>query len=332
MKYAIGLPVIPYDGFLEQIIKNKNGIEEVYFAWEGMPSGRGMGESGGVIAADSRFYQTNALSRLAEHKIKLNLLLNAACYGEKSRSKAFFKETGGLIEFLRREFGLGVITTASFLIAKFIRENYPNIEIRASVNMEIGTIQGLTYAAEYFDSFYAARAQNRDFESLRHLKKWCDSNKKKLYGLANSGCLTNCPAHTFHDNLVAHENQAVKYDNLYAYTGLCREYLAVPDNWGSLLSETSFIRPEDISAYEGLFEAVKLATRVNPNPTRVLSAYIRGKFGGNLLDLLEPDYSHMLYPHIIDNAKIPNDFVFRANDKDYCQRVFKTALVNLEER
>ena len=35
----------------------------------------------------------------------------------------------------------------------------------------------------------------------------CDAEGKELYMLANSGCLNNCSAHVFHDNLVAHEAQ-----------------------------------------------------------------------------------------------------------------------------
>lgn len=332
MKYSVGLPIVTYDGFTHEIIRNKALIEEVYFAWGSMASGRGGLSLGADNPVDAHFEQLNTLSRLSEENIRLNLLLNAACYGEESRSKAFFAEIGGVLDFLIREFNLSVITTTSFLIAKFIRENYSGLEIRASVNMEIGTIEGLEYAAEYFDSFYAARSLNRNFEDLRRVKKWCDLSGKKLYGLANSGCLVNCPAHHFHDTLVAHETGASKYDNLYSYGGLCREYLSAPERRSVLLSGTSFIRPEDVHHYEGIFESLKLATRVNPNPTRVLRAYFGGKFGGNLLDLLEPTYSSMLYPCILDNTKIPDDFNIRANDKEYCKKVFDMAIVNLEEK
>ena len=43
------------------------------------------------------------------------------------------------------------VTTTSPLIAKFIKNNFEELEVRASVNMEIGTVQGLDYLAEYFD-------------------------------------------------------------------------------------------------------------------------------------------------------------------------------------
>ena len=41
MKFSVGLPLVPYDGFVEQIIKNKDRIYEVYFSWGDIANGRG---------------------------------------------------------------------------------------------------------------------------------------------------------------------------------------------------------------------------------------------------------------------------------------------------
>ena len=54
-------------------------------------------------------------------------------------------------------------------------------------------------------------------DKIKELKQWCDINNKSLHMLANSGCLCNCPMHTFHDNLVAHENEISKMDNAYQF-------------------------------------------------------------------------------------------------------------------
>ena len=53
--------------------------------------------------------------------------------------------------------------------------------------MEIGSIEGMEYLAEYFDSYYIKRELNRDFSKIIPLKEWCDKNNKKLFLLANSG-------------------------------------------------------------------------------------------------------------------------------------------------
>ena len=174
--------------------------------------------------------------------------------------------------------------------------------------MSIGTIEGMEYAAEYFDSFYVQREQNRSFERLRALRNWCDRSGKEMYLLANSGCLNFCSAHTFHDNLVAHEKDIAEMDNGYAFHGLCREFLSKDENRARFLACTNFIRPEDTALYEDLVPSMKLATRVHENPTRILSAYIdKGRFTGNISSLLEPNHAGVLYPYILENSKIQTD-------------------------
>lgn len=167
--------------------------------------------------------------------------------------------------------------------------------------MEIGTIEGMEYLKDYFDSYYMKRELNRDFESIKTLHKWCESNEKKLFILANSGCLNYCSAHNFHDNLVAHEEEIAKMDNAYNFGGICREFLKNKDNYSKLIDYTNFVRPEDIEKYEPYFVAAKLATRVHKAPSMVLNSYIRGKYSGNILELLEP--AHSIYPYVIENGE-----------------------------
>ena len=69
--------------------------------------------------------------------------------------------------------------------------------------MEIGTTIGMDYIADLFDSFYLKREYNRNLQIITKAREWCNANGKKLYGLANSGCLNFCSTHIFHDN--AHE-------------------------------------------------------------------------------------------------------------------------------
>ena len=77
------------------------------------------------------------------------------------------------------------------------------------------------------------------------------------------------------------------------------------ENRDWLLHGTSYIRPEDVYLYEGLVPAMKLATRVHENPTRILRAYIdRAKYVGNTADLLEPNHAGVIYPYILENHKI----------------------------
>lgn len=300
MKFMAGLKNGDRD-LLECICQNKAHIYEVYFSWGDFPNGRASQlQSNRYAPWELQDMQRQALQRLSEEGIQLNLLFNANCYGAQSQSRAFFHKIGTTMEYVAGHYGLRSVTTTSPLIAKFVHQNFEGIEVRASVNMEIGTVQGMDYLAEYFDSYYMKRELNRDFEAIATLHEWARQNSKQLFLLANSGCLNHCSAHVFHDNLVAHEAQIAEMDNAYSFGGICHEYLKDPMHYRSLMEDTNFIRPEDIHKYEPYFTATKLATRIHPNPTVVVNSYIRGKFSGNILDILEP--RHSIYPYVIENG------------------------------
>lgn len=300
MKYMVGLKSTD-EGFLENIKKTKQNIYEVYFSWGDIPNGRtSQLESDMYTPWEMQDMQKNALAELSKEGIALNLLFNANCYGKDSQSRSFFNKVGMIIDYVAEHYGLQSVTTTSPLVAKFIHQNFEGIEVRASVNMEIGTIQGMEYLAEYFDSYYMKRELNRNFEAIRLLHKWCNENGKKLFMLANSGCLNHCSAHNFHDNLVAHEAEIAQMDNAYDFHGICKEYLKNEKHYQALIDNTNFIRPEDMYLYEPYFEAAKLATRIHRNPSMVVNSYMREKYSGNILELLEP--AHNIYPYVIENG------------------------------
>jgi hypothetical protein len=145
-----------------------------------------------------------------------------------------------LIDYISREYVLSSVTTSSILIAKFIKSNFEDIDVRASVNMEIGSVEGMSYVSDYFDSFYVRRELNRNLPMLLRLRKWCDENGKQMYLLANSGCLNNCSAHIFHDNLVAHEAEISAMDNGYQFRGVCWDFLSDENNFDIAFFEILF--------------------------------------------------------------------------------------------
>lgn len=300
MKYMVGLNSADKQ-LLYHIVENKAHIYEVYFSWGDIPNGRtSQLESQDYTAWEMQDLQRDALTELSKEGIALNLLFNANCYGKDSQSRVFFHKIGTIVDYVEQTYGLQSITTTSPLIAKFIKQNFEHLEVRASVNMEIGTVQGMEYLARYFDSYYMKRELNRDFEAIQVLHKWCNENGKKMYMLANSGCLNFCSAHNFHDNLVAHEAEIAQMDNAYEFHGVCREYLKEEKHYQALIDDTNFVRPEDMHLYEPYFEAAKLATRIHKNPSIVLNSYVRERYSGNILELLEP--AHNIYPYVVENG------------------------------
>lgn len=303
MKYMVGLQNAN-QGLLDCILENRAHIYEVYFSWGEFPNGRSNQlESDRLPPWILQDLQRQALAALSQAGIRLNLLFNANCYGADSQARSFYHKIGTVMDYVAENFGLQSVTTTSPLIARFVHDNFPGIEVRASVNMEIGTVEAMSYLADTFDSFYMQREWNRDLEQVKKLHAWCRENGKGLFGLANSGCLNHCPARNFHDNLVAHESQIARMDNAYDFHGLCREYLKKEDHYKDVYAVTNFIRPEDVGLYEPYFRALKLATRIHKNPAMVVNSYIRGRYSGDLLQLLEP--AHSIYPWVLENGDPP---------------------------
>lgn len=309
MKLFVGYQLCQRDTFLNRILNNREKIHEVYFSWGAMPSGRSaMGVQKDLLPWEAEEMQRRQLRQIADAGIGLNLLLNANCYGADSLSRSFFQSTGDLVDMLRSSWNLASVTTTSPVIGRFLRQNFPDLEVRASVNMEIGTPEGMDYLADCFDSFYIQRERNRDMAALKRLRQHCDETGKKMHLLANSGCLNHCSARQFHDNLVAHEQQIAGRDNAFVFQSACRQYLADPGHRAKILQRSNWIRPEDLHRYEGIADGIKLATRVSPDPTAILDAYLQGHYNGNTLDLLEPNYAPSFYPTVLDNQAFPADY------------------------
>jgi len=340
MRFAVGyqLPEEDEEPIVEIVKDFREHIEEVYFPWLDMPSGRSpMTKHEGFVDWEGQQKLERDLREFKKMGIKLDLLFNANCYGRQSLSKHFANFICSVIAYLKDTTGLDVITTTSLMVAKTVKENFPDTEVRASVNMKIGTIKGMEYISGLFDSFYIQREYNRDFKKIEEMKEWADQQGKKLYILVNSGCLNFCSGQTFHDNLVAHESEIAEMDNIVGWNpSICWNYYRNRENWVTFL-QNSWIRPEDLHNYDAYFSMAKLATRMHSDPRKVIQAYAEGKFRGNLVDLLEPGYAPIFYPYIIDNSKFPIDWFEKTTNctKDchkctYCLEVLKEVLVKIE--
>ncbi len=338
MKYMIGYQLQESGNLIREIIKNKEQVHEVYFAWGTMASGRGgTACHSDLMPHEAVQLQKEQLTRLSRQGIGMNLLLNANCYGADSLSRRFLLQTGDLLAYLQDALDLSSVTTTSPTLAHFIKENFEDLEVRASVNMEIGTIEGMEYLADDFDSYYYKRELNRDLPQVARMKNWADAHGKKLYMLANSGCLNFCSARQFHDNLVAHENEIARMDNGVKFSTACSKFINKPENRNQILRHLNCVRPEEMQLYESYVVAAKLATRVSPRPENIVRAYMAGSYGGNLLELLEPSHGAHLQPTILDNAKLPLDYCAHvaACDKKcetctYCETAMKNASVTLD--
>jgi collagenase-like PrtC family protease len=342
MKFSVGYQFFDEyeNSFSKSLCEIAPHIEEVYFPWLDSATCRSslINENGHTHWQAQEALEQD-LKMLKQNGIELNLLLNANCYGEKAVSNYFQNYVCSIIEHIQDiAGGLDTVTTTSPFVAKVVKQYFPSIKTRASVNMRIGTIKGMQYLSDLFDGFYLQRDYNRDFERIKKIKAWADSNNKSLHILANSGCMRFCSAQTFHDNTVAHEKELCEINNKNDFTiAMCWDYYKNKENWVSLLQNT-WIRPEDIHHYETYFSSVKLATRMTNRPLNVIKAYSKGEYRGNLLDLFEPNHSSLLGELYLSNKKFPKDW-FEKSSKckgecencNYCEGVLKEILTKQEE-
>lgn len=330
MKFAVGYQLAEQDeeSFVSIVRDYREHIAEVYFPWGQMASGRAsLTNRRGYVDWDGQRRMETDLRELVEMGISLDLLFNANCYGQHAVSEYLENQVLSVLGHLQDVCGgVQTVTTTSLAVARTVKHNAPDIEVRASVNMRIGTVQGMQYVQGLFDGYYVQRDFNRDLQRIGDLKEWADAHGKKLYPLVNSGCLAFCSGQTFHDNLVAHEQEINETRNIPGWTPMvCWNLLKDRANWPILLQAT-WIRPEDLHHYEGLFPRVKLATRMHAHPRMVIDAYVRRKFAGNLLDLFEPGYSPIVRPFVIDNSRFPADWFERSRQCGHASTYYKSVL------
>lgn len=298
-------------------------IREVFFAWPGVLSCRPAPE----FTPEVRERMFADLMWCRENGILLDTLFNCNCYGDNAISP----ELADFVEATLRDMnGRGlfpdIVTTTSPFIATVLRQRFPQVKIRWSVNIRVHGTVGFECVDELFDSFYASRERHRDIAYIKELSEWARSRGKVLGMQANSGCLRQCPFQQFHDNL--HGHNRIRQSGVGAKFDFsvfrCRTNYA-RRNWEDFIRAT-WIRPEDVPAFEPYVDVVKLATRRHRFPVKVLNAYASYSYDGNLLDLMDPVHSDLFAPRVIDNKSFPEDFAStvaacaNANDCRHCGR------------
>jgi hypothetical protein len=338
VKFSIGYK-LPVDGFStpELVREYFDSVSEVYFALPGQSSGRApLGVNDDWPLDETRKVVVNELGEIAQMGVKPILLYNAACYGRNAISKSFAKQIIDETRFLQQVIHLHGVTTTSPFVARVLKDSGFTGEIRASVNMKLGTPHAMEPLLETFDGFYFQRDRQRNLAYLKSIYKWMRERNKRLYLLVNSGCLRDCPFQSFHDNLVAHEAEIMLQDNQSTqFPAPCWKFLSKSVNRHRILQNT-WIRPDDVQHYAPYCDGMKLATRMHDNPRLVLHAYSIGDSMGNLLNLTEPSYSLLMKNTILDDKRFPDDW-FEMTSRcggqcemcDYCRNVAKSAFIDM---
>ncbi len=150
------------------------------------------------------------------------------------------------------------------------------------------------------------RSLNRRLDALAEVSARCREALPdvKLELLANEGCLYHCPYKLTHDCHLALVNMGQPLDTrrINRELGCMRTLQRNP----SLLFKSPFIRPEDVDAYAPYVDVIKLCGRTLGATflLRVVEAYLRGEYSGNLLDLMDAMDGTAEWLHV-SNDRLP---------------------------
>ena len=290
--------------FQEACAKYLPRIREVFFAWPGVlscrPAPEFTPEVREQLLADLKWARANG--------IELDTLFNCNCYGDLAISQELSDFVSRVLREMDDE-GLfpETVTTTSPFIATVLRKNFPKVKIRWSVNQRVHGSVGFECVEELFDSFYVSREHQRDLLYLQDMSRWAHKHGKTVGMQVNSGCLRQCPFQTFHDNLHGHDRIAQsKIGEAFDFSVFRCKTNYERGNYEDFIRAT-WLRPEDMIRYEPYVDIVKLATRRHPFPVKVLDAYARNSYNGNLAELMDPVHS---FPKGFDNASFSRSLLW----------------------
>lgn len=155
------------------------------------------------------------------------------------------------------------------------------------------------------------RSLNRRLSELKDLRRGMEQRWPglRVLLLANEGCLLHCPFKPAHDALIALAHLGPDQECTFALNrdlGCVSTYFKHPGE----IFRSPLIRPEDTPAYAGLCHGLKLCGRTRDPAvlTRIVTAYIKGRYAGNMLDLADSMEGLARALHV-DNQSLPKDLV-----------------------
>jgi collagenase-like PrtC family protease len=188
------------------------------------------------------------VSKINKLNIKFHYTLNSPWTNLKERNK---KHKTQIINELRTliDIGIDAFIVANPYLISLIQEEFPKIEIIASINLQTTTAYKFKSLLDYgCSSVVLDRPVNRNIAFLKKI----NNNAEKFSLLVNSTCLFDCPLQQYHAN----ENGYFSSENIKNIENIenkeyCMSYcLPLIEKHPENILKSTWIRPEDIYKYE----------------------------------------------------------------------------------
>lgn len=307
--------------------------------------------------------------------INFNYLLNSACLSNYNQDERWVKS---VIEFLSylKSVNVNALTITNPYLVDLVRRHFGNdFIIRVSSFACVDNYE----KAKFWDKLGVDIIcvdfckVNRNFKMLKYM---VNNLNCKIELLCTNSCLKDCPMIHTHVNDIAHASNSYLDGTKYEDWGLnfCQEYQL--NNLHEYI-KSPWIRPEDIKYYENIgIEHYKITERDFSTDELVkrVQAYCERKYLGNLLDLIQGssassiENTNLIRKNkfntrneivkeiqrvrgigclreadrhiIIDNTKIPNDFMLHfvegrctglCEKCNYCKKISDISIKSNEE-
>jgi len=326
----LSVPFIPDTAYAESLAQKKADLASVYFALPSRPAADARVQCRTVDA----FLFTKILGRVAG--IKAYCLLNSRFIRPDLYLDDFFLyHTLDTLQKLDETTNIqGIVFSDLYFLNALSRTGHklvPKLEAVPGINMMIDNAPKAYFLMEAIEKtrfrlpgkLVLDRSLNRDFHCLEKTVQGIRQAYPQtgIELMANEGCLLHCPFKLTHDAQISLSNTGLVQEQTHRLSrtlGCHDTFFHHPH----LFLRAPFIRPEDITAYAGLADTIKISGRtLGQNFLRkVIDAYIQRSFDGNLLELMDATrfLSDLYY---IDNKKLDPDFL---NTLANCDKFCKT--------
>ena len=263
--------------------------------------------------------------------ITSQLLLNATYEGKEGLGESFFTHILKYIQHLR-SLGLQSVVVTNPLYIPRIKSEIKDIRIESSVNCYVKTPEHALYLKDLgVEVITIDRDINRNIALIGEIKR---KTGLKIRMMLNEGCVSNCPYRVLHYNYLSEGKKSLSKKIMRGVflDKFCFDiYMKDPLK----IFHVPFVPPEAVKFYQNCVDYYKLSTRVFPT-WRIklcLDAYIKGRFTGNLLWLLDsPGISYFKYVDYRELLKkkffkMMSECELNCAECGYCAELFKKAVL-----
>lgn len=296
---------VPFNGDSEliQIYGDyKDRIAMVYGrAEDGYPQGRKTNKHP-PITLENVFHQVETLRGWG---IKFNYLLNGTSHGNREFDRQYRNRFVEHVKNLAVN-GVEVVTIGNPFLLEVVANEVPEIEVFASVLMEIDCLARLKEISKLGARYVClSKTLLKNFKALKSIYAHGGVKVEPVL-LVNDPCLHHCAFTTYHNDTLSHLTGGAT-----SCTSYCR--LHCTRNFASdkrQIISASFIRPEDLRVYSGLgYSMFKLCDRKQTTEwiARAFQAYACEYYDGNLAEIMAPwnkREGHYDFPKILKKDEI----------------------------